>query len=476
MQKFSNIHKNYFIMLFGNVFGQLMFFIAFTYLARTLGPAEFGMWNYSQIWMLFLIRVCEFGLEVVGVREVSRFQIETKKWIAIIVSTRLFLSLVVFTFFLILIYVLNVFTNNIKSLMLISAVTVFPMAFLMEWVLEAHQKFVLVSMARMFRGFLFFVFTYLWISSENQGELAAFFYLLSILLTCFALNFIVIRCFGFDWSSISISNGIGALKKSSPIAIAILLSHFSLYLPTIVVGHLLSKEELGFFSAANRIVLFLWAYIVTSMQRVLLPPLSQSFSQSKSNFINFIKKFFRVVTLISISIGLVVTFFGTFLMETLYSSRYQVSGTVLEIIIWGFVFYSIRYIFELALIVTEKNRLYIMGMLLLAISYLLLSPILTFYFGIIGASTSIVVSEFVYLVYLIYVNTSVDRSFVFQNLLRILTTSISIIILVKILVPKVIIIQCALGLVLFIIILILSNSIYLQDLKSLLMRKKNGWE
>lgn len=400
MKASKQLLRNFVTLFAGNVSGQFFFFLGLAYLARVLGPSGFGAWNFAQVCMLYLLRASEFGLEVIGIRETSQDPKTVGTWIATVVSLRFLLAVLLFGFAL-LVSTTNLLPPGTTSLVLISALAVFPMAFLLEWVFEARQEVGLISIARVLKGILFFLGAFFVVSSSEDAEKAAYLYVGSLALPGFMILSVAISRFGLDWSSLSFRSGLDALRKSAPIGIATLFSHYSLFAATMVVGYFLSKEELGYFTAAHRIVLFLWAYIISSMQRILLPSLSRYFRESLSHYKRFVGRFFRLSVLFAVPIGLIGTLCATPLMKLLYSAQYQSSGVVFAIVVWAFVLGSSRSILEIALMASDRHRRFVNGMVFLSVMYTVLTPILTLLFGIVGASASVVLSELCYFIYLI---------------------------------------------------------------------------
>jgi PST family polysaccharide transporter len=288
------------------------------------------------------------------------------------------------------------------SLVLISALSLFPVAVLLEWVFEARQEVGLISIARVLKGVLFFFCVLAMVSNSEDAEKAAYLYVGSLVLPGFLIFSIVISRHGFDLASFGFRRGLDALRKSAPIGIATLLSQYSLFAATMMVGYFLSKEELGYFTAAHRVVIFLWAYIISSMYRILLPSLSKYFRESLSHYQQFVGRFFRLSVLFAVPIGLIGTLCATPLMKLLYSAQYESSGVVFAVVLWAFVLANMRSILEIGLIASDRQQRFMKGMMLLSVAYTVLTPILTLRFGIVGAAVATVASELCYFVYLVF--------------------------------------------------------------------------
>jgi O-antigen/teichoic acid export membrane protein len=406
--------RNFVVLFSGNVVGQLFFFFALARLARVLGPAEFGTWNFAQVLMLYLLRGSEFGLETVGIRETSRDPGTMRGWVGTVISLRFALGTMLFALACLIAWA-GLLPEGTTTLVLISALAVFPMAFVLEWVFESRQQIGLISGARILKGVLFFLCVWLLVSSSQDTTLAAFLYLGSLCIPVALVAAVAMRRYGVDWSSLTWKRSLSALKMTGQIGTASMLSQYSMFASTVVVGYFMSREELGYFTAANRIVIFLWAYVILSMNRSLLPSLSIGFRESPDGFKQFVLKIFRYATLAAIPIGLAGTLYATDLMTLLYSNRYAASGVVFGILLWGFVLATIRSTLEIALISSDRQGRLMRGMVFVSVMYTILTPILTLQFGIVGAALAVLASEFSYLLYLVCSSPHVEPLALLRN-------------------------------------------------------------
>jgi len=454
--------KNFIKMFAGNVIGQLFFFLGLTYLARVLKPSGFGVWNFAQIWMLYLMRGSEFGLEVVGIQETSRNPARINTWVPTIISVRFVLAILLFGG-VVIVSTADLLPVGTESLVLIFAFTTMPMAFILEWVFEGRQEVGLISIARILKGVLFCVGVFLMVSNIKDIERAAYIYIGSLILPILIIFVLVIKRFGIDWSSISFRNGLNALIKSTPIGIATLLSGYSLFVTPMMVGYFLSREELGFFTAAHRIVLFLWAYVTSSMQRILLPSLSRSYYEALPNFQRFVERFFRLSVLAAVPMGIIGLICATQLMKFLYSAQYEASGVVFGILLWGFVIANIRSILEIALIAADRQQRFMKGMVILSISYSLLTPVLILLFGIVGAAVAVVSSEFCYFGYLIFTCPYSKPISFLKNLWKPLVAALMAIVLLLLNPTSSLIIRMVLSTTVFGIVIIALKGVLVED-------------
>jgi len=276
----------------------------------------------------------------------------------------------------------------------------FPMAILLEWVYEGLQRLVQVSAARIAKGMLFFLFAIIFIKTDKDIKESSIIYVISLALPILFIFRIAWKEFGFGRLPTR-SDIFHTLRAAFPIGIATLLSNYSLFMGTIVVGYLLTAEDLGYYAAGQRIVIFLWAYLVNSLHRVLLPTLVKSYQQDFKAFSEFTVSFFRRAIIGTFGFGLIITAIAPVIIIFLYSTEYAASLRVFQYMIWAFVIAGIRCIFEISLIASDNQNRYLWGMIILALLYTCSIPILTLKYGIAGAAIGSIVSEFGYLIFLI---------------------------------------------------------------------------
>ncbi len=390
--------RNFVLLLAGNVLGQLAFFLGLLRLARVLGPAEFGVWNFAQAWLLYLFRGGELGLEVLGIREASRKPEETGQWISSLLVLRAGLAIILFvvTF---AIAIAGLFPRNAAPIVIIFSIAVFPMAFILEWVYEAHQRILYVSLARIGKGLLFAALVFLFVSNSSQGGVAAALYVLSLVVPIGVVLWFGISQYGLGSFRYVVRHGLATLREALPIGLATLLSQYSLFLGTLVVGYLMSETDLGYYTAGHRLVIFLWAYVIVSSNRVLLPNLSRSFQVSVVRFSEFVMKFFRLSVLVALPFGFIGIALAQSVLPLLYSAQYTSSVIVFQVLMCALVIAIVRSIFEIGLVASGNQRGYLRSIGFLAIAYTVVTPLMTVLWGITGAALASVVAELFLLAY-----------------------------------------------------------------------------
>jgi O-antigen/teichoic acid export membrane protein len=417
MSKARLIIRNFILIFSSNVIGQLFYLGGLIHLARTFGPVGFGLWNFAQAWLIYLLRGGEMGFEVIGVKEIARHPDRTPNLITAVITSRCILLLILATFLFIAIEC-RLIPEDVRILVVIFSLSLIPMAFILEWVFEGHQSLLSVSIARIAKGVIFFILVVLFVKSTYDVTLSSFFYVISLTVPILYVGWSAVRSFGMANFRETFYLLPQLWRSALPVGCATLLSNYSLFIGTMVIGYTMQHDQLGYYTASHRMVIFLWAYIIANLQRVVLPTLSNLFQISSDSFQSFVERFLRFAAMISIGIGLSVTLFSKIIIKILYTERYAASVPILQILVWAFVMASIRAILEIALLASDRQKMYFIGMIFVATLYTMLTPFLVSIYGINGAAYAALISESSYLVFLVVLWSRERYSIIWKSIVK----------------------------------------------------------
>ena len=389
-------------MFFGNVLGQAFFLVGMVYLARTIGPQAFGWWSFAQAVALYVLRVGEFGLEVTGIRAIAKNQAILPERVGLVLGIRMVFAagLLLLTLVALL---LGFVPHEAQWLLAFFLLTVFPVGLSVEWLFEAQQSVAAVGVARVLKGFLFGVLVLLFVKSSSDAELSAIFYVVSLVVPALYVLQLARQRYGIKKVRLTADKAKELLSESWPIAAATLLSQYSLFFGTTFLGYIAGGTEVGLFSAAHRMIMFVWAYGITVAHRVLLPTFSRMSDESKTDFRSLLRSTCRFMVILAVPLGVVATVVSTDFIHFVYGEEYVVSGKVFGILLWALVIGTVRSPLEIGLIASSQQRVYLRGMLLYGLFHTLFGPLGYTRGGLEGLALGAVVAEACYALYLVVV-------------------------------------------------------------------------
>ncbi len=406
MERAKRLFRNFLLLFFGNVVGQVLFLLGVIQLARVAGPAAFGIWSYSQAWFFYLLRAGEFGLEVTGIRAIARDGTQLKQRVSWVLTLRLLMATALFgavAFFA----AAGVLPRGSSGLLVLFSLGVFPAAISLEWLYEAVQRTRNVGLARVLKGLVFFLFVVLGVRGSEDLEISAIYYALSLCIPALLLFVVARREFGVGQMGIRWERAKELLREAWPIALATLFSQYSLFFSTIFLGYVAPATELGFFTAAHRLIIFVWAYGIVASNRVILPTLSSFFAEAGDRYVEFLQNVTRVLAIIALPIGVIGSVVARDFINLLYGSQFWSSSAVFQILVWALVIAVTRSGLEIGLIASHRQNQYLRGMAFAAVLHTVLAPIGYSIGGIAGLATAMLVAESCYAIYIVLVSQSV---------------------------------------------------------------------
>lgn len=291
------VFKNFLSLTFSNAISKVAGLFAVIYLARILGPAEFGKMNFALAIVSYFSILAHLGLGTIGIRELAQNPGNRTACINQILSLKLllgcasFLLLLVFSFFLresaemkllVVFYGLTMFTSNVLTF---------------DWVLQGIEKMEYLGTSTAVQGLLYLSLILLvvkgsadltlipWILLAAQGGAVAF-----MVWTYRRLA----PEFGFRFA---LPENWAKLREAVPVAAWGILSVVILNSGVTIMGFIKSPVEVGYFSAAYRIIWILVEMTVFYIAAVF-PAMSRHHALSPDSFRRIMNMTLKWMTLI----------------------------------------------------------------------------------------------------------------------------------------------------------------------------------
>ena len=127
------------------------------------------------------------------------------------------------------------------------------------------------------------------------------------------------------------------LKASWPLMLSSISVMIYMKIDQIMIGQMLGNDAVGIYSAAARIS-EIWYFIATAVAASVLPAILEAKKNNEAQYRQRLQALFDLMTWIAIIVALPVTFFATPLVTMLFGADYSEAGGVLAIHVWATVF------------------------------------------------------------------------------------------------------------------------------------------
>lgn len=394
----KRIARNFFSLFLSNIIGQLFTLWAFVLIARVFGAEGFGKFSFAQVVSLHFLYLADFGLQTLGTRTLAQAKGEVTRHVRDITLLRFLLAVVCFVLLAGFALALPK-PGDVKVLVFIFGLGLFPFAVLFEWVFLGLEKMEIVGLGRVLKGMVFAGLVVALADSPDRLNEAAAAYVAGFVVSAGVLIGVFLKKFGVPHTGSGRTLLLGTLGAAVPLAVGSLVAQVNFNFGTIALGLYLSDEEVGLYSAAYKIVVFLLAFAVVAAANAVFPLMAKAYKTSVGALDDSIRKLLRLFVLLAIPIGIGGTILAPKIMDLLYAAEYRQGTIVLQISIWIVVIAIYRVVFENALIASRSQRQYLAGYCaaggVTLAGNLLLAPA----FGMVTPAVVGIASELVLLIY-----------------------------------------------------------------------------
>lgn len=304
------------------------------WIARYLGPEQFGMFNYAIALVALLTPLAALGLENIVVRDLVG--LKEKKGLTL--GSAFFLRLIGSFFTIAASFVIILFLRPGEELMhylvlIIASGVIFQSLDVIDFFFQSEVKSKYSVIPKVTAFILSSVIKILLILFKYPLIAFAWVFLVEIVLGFAGLMFSY-KIIGKSLSKWRItSERIKELLKDC-IPLAISSSAILLYMKidVLLIGELSNEREVGIYSAAVRIS-ELFYFLSTIMSSSVLPVLIEN----SDLFIQRIKKVFDAMALLSYTIMIPIFIFSPFIIK-IFGNDYLPAGSILAVHIWSLIF------------------------------------------------------------------------------------------------------------------------------------------
>jgi len=400
IEKLLGFRKHYLVsniswVISANIIVKIIALFYTIFLARSLGPSNFGIHVFGLTAFGLVSTLTDFGYNRLLTREVAKDKRQMDIFLGNIISLSLFWSVISAIFIGYLMFLIDSDVLR-RSASMIFILTIIPntLAATLLASLSALEKFKSVAISTVFLSLAVTILGTISIIVFKSGVigiaitfLIAHIILFSFLLFCSIKNKFKIK-FLYDfnfWQK--------TFKQSLPYGILTILGLLYFKIDTILLTVLKGNEITGYYGASYRFLESVH-FIPASVMMVLFPVMSRLHKGSVFELKKLYLRSMLTLGVVSIPVFLFLLVFAEVIITTLYGNMYQPSIAVLKILSVAVIFMFLHVPGAHLLFATEK---YLKTVVVLSVFTVLLNIVLNLIFipryGILAASIITVISE-----------------------------------------------------------------------------------
>lgn len=387
--------KNIGWMFFGRIGGMIISFVATAYMARNLGPTNYGQLSYALSYVGLFSFLASLGIDQILYRDLIKFPEKRDVYMGSALTIRIVASIVA-----ILICILSAFiwsTGDVSLLLIfiVSLTFIFGSFQLLSYEFQAEAKakypsFVSLGVVLILNILKIVVIMY------GEGVIyLALVIMIEPILYGIGLVYFRIKEYGTikNWRfDKDIAKSI--LRDSFPLIFA--SAFFAVYarIDQVMIKHMIGAESVGLYDSAVRISELCY-FIPNIIVGALFPAMINSKKLSEELYIRRMKKLFLVIVCISFITALVTALFSKYLILVVFGAGFMGALVVLQIYVWSNIGAAINLLTQQILIAENLTKIVSITIFLGMISNVILNVFLIPLYGMPGAAFASLISYFV---------------------------------------------------------------------------------
>ncbi|MDP8261885.1 MAG: flippase [Candidatus Ancaeobacter aquaticus] len=363
------------------------------WVARYLGPTEYGILNYALACIVICGALTTLGLDSIVVRELVKNNYNREEVLSTAFLLKFIAGILVFTATVYAITVLLPHTGIVKLIIIIIAAGfIFKSFEVIDFYFQSQVQskytvycitgsFLAVSAGKIILILLhasLIVFAWLFLAE-------------TVLFSVFLVwAYRKEQKKKIDWKP-SLNIAYSLLKDSWPLVFSGLFVVIYMRIDQIMLGHMIGNTAVGKFSAAVRISEACY-FIPVALTSSVYPSIIKLKSRDKTLYMKRVQRIYDILMWASILIAVIVSFFSYDIIHALYGAKYFGAGPILAVHIWAAVFIFLGVGTYHYLLTENMTKIVFYRTGLGAISNVALNLILIPLYGGIGAAVATVIS------------------------------------------------------------------------------------
>lgn len=384
--------KNSSWLLFDKLMRMLLGLLVGAWVARYLGPAQYGELAYALAYIAFFQAVANLGMDGIVVRDIARDQSQAGQILGTAFALRLATGVLCW-----LVAVLGMAWSNgwqdrsVAIVALVGASLIFQSADTIDLWFQSQSQSKRTVLAKLVAYLLANGVKVLLILSQAPLLAFAAVAALEFATAGLALAYAYRRfpCQS-HWQKVVIQHWFDLLKKTSPLMFSGVWVTIYSRVDQIMIKHFLSEYHLGLYTTVLPLSQA-WNFLPTILMLGLLPYLA---ADSLANRTHKFVQLLQLSAIFAILISIAMAIISKPLVALLLGEAYKESATILSVIVFSNIFTFLGSIQSVWATTENRLRVYFISTLISSSLSIVVTAILISYFGLVGAALAYLISMF----------------------------------------------------------------------------------
>ena len=389
----SRIISNVFWSLAGKLTGLVSALLVGIFVARYLGPTQYGVMNYAVSFVTLFLVIATFGFENIEIREEAKANDQKDTILGTVFVLRLLLSLVTIILISVVAYINEADTYTFGIIM-VYAITVMltPFEVIRNYFTSLVQNEYIVKVG-IFRTVLSGVIKVILLLVHAS----LVWFVISLVFDAFVLaqgycyvykkKIGSMRSWRFDkaWACY-------LLRQSFPLLLSGVAATIFLQIDQIMIGNMIDKTSVGYFSVASKFVEVL-LYVPTILIQTVSPLLVKERKNNLESFREKAQMFMNITVWLCVVCAIFMALCSRYIVLWTFGMKYLASIVILQILSFKIVGVALNIVSGQLLIIEEKQKYFVLRSLSGCIVCVVLNLLVITRFGVGGVAAVAIATQ-----------------------------------------------------------------------------------
>lgn len=387
-------------------------------ISRVIGPGNYGAVNYAFAFAGYFILFINAGFDLYGTRQIIGYKGDKEKiqrLFSRITFAKLYLTLVATVIFLVCLF-------SIRQLREEALVNIFTYIMCLGWIVNPSWLYNGMQDSRRYAVFsfvsklLFSVAVVLVVTERSDYIYHPLITSIAHILVSFISFWFALRKYALKFSFSGWKEVRQTLKENRTLSLIWWISNQASSTGIIVAGFLLTTAEVGFYSAALRMIIIIQSIVSMPLNTVLFPYIGEAFGQGYDQGIRRVNKAFPYLVMVAFAMAAGTMILADPLILVFFGSEFETAGLLLKVSAVALLFSTINAALgQQVMLNLRKDAMHIRFLVAGFVLNVVLLLLFIRLYGTLGAAIAWPVAELVILVgYLVYFRTQGVKVFDYQ--------------------------------------------------------------
>jgi PST family polysaccharide transporter len=386
--------RNYLSLAAAEVISKLVTFAAFVYLARVLGPDNFGYVEFAGAVLLCASLIVDQGFGMYGAREIAKAPGSTRALVFEVVASRFILAAGAYAAVASMAAILDK-PPIVARLLIIYGLSLLVMPLLLQWVFQGHEQMHSVAIIQVIRQSVFAIVVFIFVRGAEQIWMVAAAEVAGVCAASLYGVWVYWRRFGNPFPR-RLNVSARLLRQAVPIGLSQMFWVVKMFGATVIIGLIATAEDTGYFAAAMRILIalhtFVWLYHFN-----LLPSLARAWQQGGGEFTGLISRSMHIVAWSGAATVLIWVSLAPTVIRASYGPAFSPAGSTLQWLAGVCVLAAVNGHYRFGLVAAGRQNIEMLASAIGAAAAIICIPLGYSKAGPEGAAMGLVVVELIVL-------------------------------------------------------------------------------